>query len=36
MEMLKSVKKLVVWGKLVILPLLKGGDIGGVCPVLKC
>lgn len=34
--MLKSVKILMVWEKLVILPLLKGGGIGGVCLVLKC
>lgn len=34
--MLKSVKFLWDWEKLVILPLLKGGDMGGVCLVLKC
>jgi len=34
--MLKSVKKLAVWEKLVILPLLKGDGIGGVCPFFKC
>lgn len=34
--MLKSVKILMVWEKLVILPLLKGSGMDEVCVVLKC